>query len=98
MREGTTLFRKYAPVWGLLFVMVFLFVYVTMPSVQMNHYLNRVRAKRIEEINGLREVEQRLIHLKEALDEDPITIENRLRLSFTNARRAGEEEISRPVR
>ena len=96
MKNGTALFRKYATVWGLLFIMVFLFTYVTMPSVKRNHYFNRVREKRIEEIEGLREKERRLIHLKEALDADPITIENRLRQSFTNARREGEEEIDAP--
>jgi hypothetical protein len=90
------LFRKYASVWVLLFIMVFLFTYVTMPSVQMNHHLNRVRAKRIEEIEVLREKEKTLIHLNRALDEDPITIENRLRQSFSNARRMGEEEIDAP--
>lgn len=96
MKNRTALFRKYAPVWVLLFTMVFLFTYVTMPSVKMNHYLNRVRAKRIEVIEDYREAERQLIHWKEALDSDPITIENRLRQSFTNARRPGEEEIDAP--
>ena len=44
----------------------------------------------------LREKEKTLIHLNKALDEDPITIENRLRQSFSNARRMGEEEIDAP--
>jgi len=96
--NGKSLISKYAPVWGLLIALVLLFVYVTMPSVKMNRYLNRVRAKRIEEIDGLRRVEQRLNNLKHALEDDPITIENRLRRSFAQARRMGEEEIEAPTR
>jgi len=84
---------KYAPLWGILSLTVFLFAYVTLPSLEMNRYLNDVRGKRIQEIESLREAGHRMQHMAEALQQDPITIERLLRQRFSGTLRKGEVEI-----
>lgn len=98
MKESTSLFSKYAALWGILLGMIFIFLYATLPSLEMNHYLNNVRAKRLEEIEKLQRVGKRLQHLKWALEKDPITIEGTLRQRFNGALREGEVEVDRLVR
>jgi hypothetical protein len=93
VKGSSNIFVEYAPVWGILALVVFIFLYVTLPSIEMNKHLNLVRAKRLEEIELLRQAERRLKHLKEALSEDPITIESYLRKSFGSAKREGEVPI-----
>jgi hypothetical protein len=98
LKNRENLLRNYAPVLCLLLLMVFVFIYNTLPSLKMNRYLNRVRAKRIEEIKAIKAAEERFIHLKEALIRDPITIENHLKRRFGGAKRAGEVEIDLSTR
>jgi hypothetical protein len=90
-REG--LLRKYAPVLGLLSILVFLFVYDTLPTLKTNQNLNRIRQERLQEIEAIQKAEKKFLRLQEALNNDPITIENRLRRSFKGAKREGELEI-----
>jgi hypothetical protein len=87
------LFKKYAAVFGLLIIMVFIFVYATLPSLNNNRMLNQVRERRLECILELKAREDRYLHLQEALESDPITIENQLRRSFKGAKRTGELEL-----
>ena len=87
------LFRKYAAVFGLLFIMLFILVHATLPSLKNNRTLNHVRERRLESILELKAREDRYLHLQEALESDPITIENQLRRSFKGAKRTGELEL-----
>jgi hypothetical protein len=89
---------EYAPVWGILALVVFVFLFATLPSIEMNKHLNLVRAKRLEEIEQLRAAERRLKHLKQALSADPITIESYLRKNFGSAKREGEVPVNGPSR
>ena len=90
--------KKYAAVFGLLFIMVFIFVYATLPSLRNNRILNQVREKRLESIQELKARESQYLHLQEALESDPITIENQLRRSFKGAKRTGELELDPATR
>lgn len=94
-KQSRSFFLDYAPAWGLVTLIVLLFVCVTLPSIRMNKYLNRVRAQRFSEMDQIRSAENRLMLLKQALEKDPITIENQLRKNFSGARRKGELGIDR---
>jgi len=85
----------YAPVLVLVFLMVFIFFFSTLPSLKRNQHLNRVRTQRIEEIQKLQEEQRRLDRLKDALENDPLTIENQLRDRFEGAGSGDEVEIDR---
>jgi hypothetical protein len=93
MKTRQRIFWEYAPVMALVLVMSFLFLHSTLPSIRMNRFLNRVQAKRLEEIERIREEESRCLNLREALENDPITIENQLRRQFGSAKEEGEKEI-----
>ena len=86
---------EFAPVLGVLLLMVFIFVYSTLPSIRMNRHLNRVRQKRIEEIEVIRKGESHLLRLQDALKCDRLTVENELRRRFGSAKREGEVEVDR---
>jgi len=91
-------YKTYFAPLAVLCVMVFIFVYSTLPSLRMNNYLNRVKNKRVEDISILQKAENRINRLNQALDNDPTTIEKHLRLRFSHARGAGEVEIDTEVR
>ena len=55
MKNRDSFFLEYAPVLGLMLLMVFIFVYSTLPSIQMNRYLNRVRQRRLVEIETIKD-------------------------------------------
>ena len=98
MKNRDSFLLEYAPVLGLVLLMVFIFVYSTLPSIRMNSYLNRVRQRRIVEIDTIKEGEARLLRLQKALESDPLTVENELRRLFGGATREGEVEIDRLAR
>jgi hypothetical protein len=90
--------RSYLPALAVLSMMVFIFVYSTLPSLEMNRYLNRVKNERIEDIRALQRAEDRIDKLNKALDSDPTTVENYLRRRFGQAKRSGEVEIDQRSR
>lgn len=75
--------------------MLFIFYRSFLPSLAENHRLERVRARRMEEIRKIEHHEQRTRRFIEALRHDPITIENALRRSFPSAKREGEVDPDR---
>jgi hypothetical protein len=93
MKNRQSVFMKYAPVLGLVLIMFFLFFHSTLPSIRMNRFLNKVEAKRLQEIEDIQQSENRYLNLREALDSDPITIENHLRRHFGSAKEEGEWEL-----
>lgn len=93
MKSTDSHLKNYAPLLGILLFMVFVFLYSTLPSIEMNHHLNRVKAKRLDEIEMLKDGEKRLHHLKDALENDPITVEKHLRSRFGSTKGLGEMTI-----
>ena len=95
MKRSESLFRKYAPLFGITGLMLFVFYRSFLPALAENRRLERVRARRTEEIRMLEERELRTRRLIEALRRDPITIENALRRRFPSAAREGEVDPDR---
>lgn len=98
MKSGQSLVRKYGPALGLLFLMVFLMIYAFLPAFQMNRRLNRFRDRRLREIGLFKEKEKQCLRMIDALEGDPITVENHLRRRFDGAKREGEVDVNRLAR
>lgn len=90
MKQTDSLLRKYAPLFGITGLFLFIFYRSFLPAVAEYCHLKRVRSRRAAEIRTLEAKEQRTRRILEALRRDPITIENALRRSLPAARREGE--------
>ena len=95
MKTGDNPAWEYGPVLCVVLLMVFVMVYTFLPSFQMNGYLNRVRDQRLKEIRAFKKKEMQSLRMIDALERDPITVENHLRRRFGGAKRKGEVDVDR---
>lgn len=82
--------RKYGPVWLVVAVLLFLFFNSTLPAIRNNQRLDREADQRRQEVEFLKEEIARSKNKLDALENDPITVENALREQFGGTAREGE--------
>ena len=90
MKAKTGLMMKYAPVWAIVFIMILLFLSSTLPAISNNKDLERSEAEKRRNIEALDQEARRVKKLLQALDGDPITVENELRRQFNGVKKKGE--------
>lgn len=90
MKNRAGLSRKYGPVWIIVAVLVFLFFNSTLPAIRDNRRMNREADLRQGEVEFLLQEIRRSRNRLEALENDPITVENELREQFGGAAKEGE--------
>jgi hypothetical protein len=95
MKERTGIIGKYAPLWGVVIIMLLLFFSSTLPAIRSARDLKPERDRRVKENRELDAEIRRMKNKLEALDVDPITVENELRNQVGGVRKEGEITVDR---
>ena len=93
MKERAGIIGKYAPLWGVVFIMLLLFFSSTLPAIRNARHLKPERDRKVKEIRELDSEIRRVRNQLDALDGDPITVENELRNQVGGVRREGEISV-----
>ncbi len=95
MKERVGIIGKYAPLWGVVIIMLLLFFSSTLPAIRGVRDLKPERDRRVKDNRELDAEIRRTRNQLKALDSDPITVENELRNQVGGIEKEGEITVDR---